>query len=412
MAGTKITVPAGKGARFDAYLSIPERGSGPGLLLLYEMSGIGGSVRLLADTYAEEGYVVLAPDVFRRLRHGAEASEMVTAGAGSDESFDFTQTLHDTADALAALRGEPACNGKIGLLGFGIGGTLAYLAASQLLFDAAVVYCDIGIEKHLEQPSLVQCPLMVHLAGRDSEMPETARQAVRAAFSTSDSMEMYVYPVERGFYDRERRGYDAYSASTAYSRTIGMFRRTIGPRYDLDALWEEHTRYEFETRDVDATMRTMVAEPYVNHVPTMTGGRGGRELRRFYAEHFISRLPKDTRIVPISRTVGANRLVDELLLCFTHDVEIDFLLPGVKPTGRYVEIPTVAIVQFRGDKLYKENIYWDQATALIQIGLIESRGLPATGIETAHKVRDESLPANTMISQSNKSGDDDQRHNP
>jgi carboxymethylenebutenolidase len=141
----------------------------------------------------------------------------------------------------------------------------------------------------------------------------------------------------------------------------------------------------------------MVAEPYVNHVPTMTGGSGGRELRRFYAEHFISRLPKDTRIVPISRTVGANRLVDELLLCFTHDVEIDFLLPGVKPTGRYVEIPTVAIVQFRGDRLYKENIYWDQATALIQIGLLEPQGLPAAGIETANKVRDESLPANTMI---------------
>ncbi|HKV55917.1 MAG TPA: hypothetical protein VJN94_14895, partial [Candidatus Binataceae bacterium] len=111
----------------------------------------------------------------------------------------------------------------------------------------------------------------------------------------------------------------------------------------------------------------------------------------------IPRLPPDTTIVTISRTVGADRLVEELLLCFTHDTEIDFLLPGVKPTGKYVEIPTVAIVQFRGDKLYNEHIYWDQASALVQVGALEPGKLPIAGIETARKVRDESLPANSMM---------------
>jgi carboxymethylenebutenolidase len=130
----------------------------------------------------------------------------------------------------------------------------------------------------------------------------------------------------------------------------------------------------------------------------MTGGYGQRELHRFYAHHFIPRLPKDTKVIPISRTVGADRLVDELLFCFTHDTEIDFMLPGVPPTGKYVEIPLIAVVQFRGDKLYNEHIYWDQATALVQLGLLDPKGLPVAGIETARKIRDQSLPANTLMS--------------
>ncbi len=119
-------------------------------------------------------------------------------------------------------------------------------------------------------------------------------------------------------------------------------------------------------------MKTMVAEPYVNHIPMMTGGVGHRDLARFYANHFIPKCPKDTKLVPISRTIGADRLVDEMLFCFTHDVEIDWMLPGVAPTGKYVEIPLVAIVNFRGDKLYHEHIYWDQASVLVQIGLLDA----------------------------------------
>jgi carboxymethylenebutenolidase len=129
----------------------------------------------------------------------------------------------------------------------------------------------------------------------------------------------------------------------------------------------------------------------------MTGGVGQRELARFYVNHFIPKLPADTRLVPISRTVGADRVVDEMLFCFTHDVEIDFMLPGVPPTGRYVEVPTVAIVNFRGDKLYHEHIYWDQASVLVQIGLIDPKGLPVAGIETAKKLRDETEPSNTLM---------------
>ena len=115
------------------------------------------------------------------------------------------------------------------------------------------------------------------------------------------------------------------------------------------ALWEQHTRYEFATRDVAATM---VAEPYVNHIPVMTGRVGGDELARFYAHHFIPKCPADFKLTPISRRVGADRLVDEMLVSFTHDVEIDWMLPGLPPTGKYVEVPTVAIVNSRGEHIY------------------------------------------------------------
>jgi carboxymethylenebutenolidase len=183
----------------------------------------------------------------------------------------------------------------------------------------------------------------------------------------------------------------------AHSRSLTLFKQAIGPSYDLSALWEEHTRLEFGARDAAATMRTMVAQPYVNHIPTMTGGVGHDDLLRFYRDFFIPRTPADTRLVPISRTIGTDRIVDEMLFCFTHDIEIDWMLPGVAPTGRRVEIPLVAIVRFRGDKLYNEHIYWDQASVLVQIGLLDPSLLPVAGVETAHKLLDESLPSNRLI---------------
>jgi carboxymethylenebutenolidase len=167
--------------------------------------------------------------------------------------------------------------------------------------------------------------------------------------------------------------------------------------HDLAALWEAHCRYEFETRDVDATMATMVPQPYVNHIPTMTGGVGYDQLKRFYKYHFVRANPPDTALTPISRTVGKDQLVDEMVLSFTHTTEIDWMLPGIPPTGRKVEVPLVAIIRFQDGKLVHEHIYWDQASVLVQIGLLDPKGLPVTGAETARKVTDNSLPSNTLM---------------
>jgi carboxymethylenebutenolidase len=167
--------------------------------------------------------------------------------------------------------------------------------------------------------------------------------------------------------------------------------------HDLVALWEAHCSYEFETRDVDATMATMVAEPYVNHIPTMTGGVGHDALKHFYTNHFIGANPPDFAMIPVSRTVGIDRIVDEFVLRFTHTTQIDWMLPGVAATGRPVEVPMVAIVQFQGDKLVHEHIYWDQASVLVQIGLLDASGLPIAGVEQARKVVDKTLPSNTLM---------------
>jgi carboxymethylenebutenolidase len=157
---------------------------------------------------------------------------------------------------------------------------------------------------------------------------------------------------------------------------------------DLARLWEEHTNHEFVTRDTESTLNTMVDDAYVNHVPVLTGGFGKTALRDFYSRRFIPSMPPDTTLTPVSRTVGGSQLVDEMIFSFTHTQEMPWMLPGVAPTYRHVEVPLVAIVQFREGKLAHEHIYWDQASVLKQIGLLTDPALPVFGVETARKVAD------------------------
>lgn len=166
---------------------------------------------------------------------------------------------------------------------------------------------------------------------------------------------------------------------------------------DLEALWAEHVKYEFETSNTEDTLATMVEDAYVNHIPVMTGGVGKAELREFYAKHFIPQIPPDTEMVPLSRTVGADRLVDEMVFKFTHTIPMDWMLPGIAPTGRRVEVALVAIVHFRDGKLAYEHIYWDQASVLVQIGLLNPDGLPVAGVEAARKALQPTLPSNTLM---------------
>ena len=161
---------------------------------------------------------------------------------------------------------------------------------------------------------------------------------------------------------------------------------------EMIARWDEHIGYEFSTRDVSSTIATMVEDAYVNHVPVMTGGYGHEALRRFYREDFIALMPADTSIQLVSRTLGQDQLVDEIIFSFTHSEEMPWMLPGVPPTHRPVVIPLVVVVGFREEKLAHERIYWDQASVLKQIGLITDPSLPVFGAETAHKLLDPSMP--------------------
>jgi len=161
--------------------------------------------------------------------------------------------------------------------------------------------------------------------------------------------------------------------------------------------WEEHVRCEFATHNSEDTLATMVEDAYVNHIPVMTGGSGRGELREFYSKRFIPQMPPDTEMTLISRTIGNDQLVDEMVFKFTHTMRMDWMLPGVPPTGRRVEVPLVAIVHFRDGKVAHEHIYWDQASVLVQLGLIEASILPVAGVETARKALDPSRPSNALM---------------
>jgi carboxymethylenebutenolidase len=150
-------------------------------------------------------------------------------------------------------------------------------------------------------------------------------------------------------------------------------------RPDLAAVFDAHVAAEFQTRDLNATMATMTETPHLTHVPVMTGGQGREEVRHFYGSYFIGRWPADLTITPVLRTVGADCVVDEVVLAFTHDIEMPAILPGVAPTGRRVEAAFCVLVGFENGKVSHEHIYWDQTSILVQIGLLDPGVLPGRG---------------------------------
>ncbi|MGH3563119.1 MAG: ester cyclase [Mycobacterium sp.] len=166
---------------------------------------------------------------------------------------------------------------------------------------------------------------------------------------------------------------------------------------DLSAIFDEHVGYEFVAKDVAATMATMTGDAFVNHVPTMMGGVGIDALTDFYAKYFIGHWPNDTAIIPVCRTVGTDRVVDEMIMSFTHDIPMPAFLPNVAPTGRAVLLPVVVVMGIDDGKVAYERIYWDQASLLAQIGLLDEDLLPVTGAVQARKILDKDLPANTLL---------------
>jgi carboxymethylenebutenolidase len=356
LAVTRVVDVSGSQAR----LAVPASGSGPGLVLF------GGRPEL-AGLYAEEGYVTLA----------------VPPGAGG---------------ATSVLKAQTEVAGKIAAIGFGGGGRAALDAALSAEVACASIYYAPGVGGLHDKAGRNGVPVMFHFADNDAE----AFDRLRARFP---EVEAFFYRGIAPGFAEPGAAFDKSADSLAYTRSLELLRRTLGPRFDLDKIWDRHTELEFAARAAEETMTTMVAEPNVNHVPVMTGGTGAAELLRFYKHHFIPTTPKDASLVPISRTIGADRAVDEMLFCFTHDIEIDWMLPGIAPTGKYVQIPLVAIVQFRGDKLVSEHIYWDQASVLVQIGLLDPKLYPAAGVETAKKAFDENLPSNTLMARWRESED-------
>lgn len=380
------TVPSFDGLEFGAYLALPPGGRGPGLIVLQEIFGVNANMRSVCDWFAARGFVALCPDLFWRMEPNLqlEPQRDFERALALLNHLDEPKAIDDAAAAMAHLRSHPACTGRVGAVGYCLGGRLAYLLAARHKPDAAVGYYGVMIEKALNEASSIACPLMLHIAGLDKYCPPPAREQIIAALPDAA---IYVYPnSDHAFARKAGMHYDPAAAELADLRTIEFFLRTLLiQQRSLEAIWTEHIEHEFSTRSTEATLATMVEDAYVNHIPVLTGGVGKAQLREFYSQHFIPQMPPDTTLTPISRTIGDDQIVDEMIFRFTHTIAMDWMLPGVAPTGKRVEVPLVAIVRLRGDKLAHEHIYWDQACVLVQLGLLDPAHLPVAGVESARK---------------------------
>jgi carboxymethylenebutenolidase len=406
------TIQSFDGKEFAAYLALPKAQPAPGIVLLQEIFGVNEVMRDIADWYAERGFAVICPDLFWRQEPGIQLTDKTQAEWGRAfelyKGLDEAQAIEDAKAALSFLRQHPACTGKVGAVGFCLGGKLAYLMATRSDADASVGYYGVGIENALDEEANIKHPLTLHIAEKDQFCSSEAQAKIHAALKNNSLITIYDYKgQDHAFARLGGAHFDAAAAELANLRSIEFFvrhligaNRTLSP-LALSELWDEHVKYEFATRDTEETLATMVEDAYVNHVPVLTGGVGRDELREFYSKRFIPQMPADTAMTPVSRTIGTDRVVDEMVFEFTHSIEMDWMLPNVAPTNKHVKVPLIVVVHFREGKLAHEHIYWDQASVLAQIGLLDAKNLPVAGVESAEKVLDPTLPANRLMERAN-----------
>ena len=400
-----ITIKAFDGGEFDGYLALPASGYGPGIVVLQEIFGINSFMRSVADWYAAHGFVALCPDLFWRMERGVVLTEDDRPKAFQlYQDLDEAKAVEDSAAALELLRKHPACSGRVGAVGFCLGGNLAYLLSVRFKPDCAVGYYGVSIEKSLDEAKNLNNPLLLHIAGADQFCPPEAQAQIHAALDANPLVTIHDYPgLGHAFGRTGGEHYDAGGAELAKLRSLEFFVSHLAgagiasAQQSLSERWDEHVKYEFATRNTEDTLETMVVDSYVNHVPVMTGGVGHEELREFYSKRFIPLMPPDTAMTPVSRTIGVDRVVDEMVFEFTHTSKMDWMLPGVEPTGKHVKVALVVIVHFRDGKLAHEHIYWDQASVLAQLGLIDQKQLPVCGRESAEKVLNPRLASNELM---------------
>ncbi|KAK2593431.1 hypothetical protein QQS21_008882 [Conoideocrella luteorostrata] len=366
---------------------LSRRGEGPGIILLTadypDQLTITNGVPSPILKWAEEGYVV------------TEIPSSALKKAADQALYEAIEVIKQCDKCTSSS--------KVGLVAYDSESwNLAAPVLSQLPeIVGAAVYAAASDRNTLASTST---SALYHFSGCGGQSSEPARR--------SDALTEYFYPAAKSkFAIPFQQDFNYNAESLSHTRNLKFLKPLMGgPYFDLESIWDEHTYYEFADRSVEHTMSTMVAEPYVNHVPTLTGGVGRERLTKFYRDNFIFSNSDDTELELISRTVGVDRVIDEFIFKMTHDQQVDWLLPGVPPTGLKLALPFTAVVNIRGDRLYHEHISWDQGTALRQLGLLpeylpfphalpggsgpSSQGkrfeykVPVLGIETADKMRD------------------------
>ncbi|KAI9753722.1 MAG: hypothetical protein M1835_000969 [Candelina submexicana] len=311
-----------------------------------------------------------------------------------DEGFDVSYLLFK-GDAksyertIQRLADDLELGEKYAIVAYGLAASHALYIAQKPLpkLSTLIAYYPTKLPaSSASSPFPPSLAVQVHLAGTQPFAPKYSS---------------YNYPhAEPGFAEHDDENFDGVDAGLAWTRALGLVRKGFGidMKEELESAWQEHLALEFQSKDASATMATMTSSPSVTHVPTLTGGITYADLHRFYADFFIPSNPLSFRTRLLSRTVGVDRIVDELLVKFRHTQEMDWILPGVETTDKEVEVVLVCVVGIRGGKLVKERIYWDQASVLVQVGLLDKGNLPVVGSEGARAVVDEeSVEFNGLI---------------
>ncbi|KAF1840468.1 NTF2-like protein [Cucurbitaria berberidis CBS 394.84] len=400
---------------------LSRRGRGPGLILVLDHYALIQKSEKHLDPpplqkWAEEGFCVAQLLVPGKVEDGGE--------------FPLQKAL----DVLKSCEGCEFSNG-VGLISY-ISRVPYYVEEAAFLSPDIKALVSYGGRKFttLNESAIATPPQLIHTAGTDLPRRESCSIVpdASAQLPPSGTIKSYRYvdaKKDSNWTLPSDEEYHKQSAGIAHTRSLTFLKPLLdGPFFDLEAVWEEHCKYEFVERDVEKTMATMVDEPYVNHIPTMTGGVGKERLTAFYTHHFIFSNPPDTSLSLVSRTVGIDRVIDEFVFSLTHTTLVPWLLPGIPPTGKKLELPFTSIVAMRGDRLCHEHISWDQATALQQLGLLpeyvrfpyEIEGtaapqgkkfevpLPAAGVETSRKLVDEgSEESNRLLDKGWRVVDDD-----
>jgi carboxymethylenebutenolidase len=384
---TRTLAPKGSSTTIDidgrsvpAFRALHHSGSGPGLLLISDQPELDNGIKARAELFGEEGYSILA----------------LASGL----------SIEGIAAATDVLRSWLETDGEIACIGHGPGGVLACQSAKAAGFKAVIAFDALGLADETSLVAELPCPYVLQFGIKESPETGQAANTLARAMNRKDGSRVFAWEeAGPGFSVPNRQTFHQLADSLAHTRTLELIRRILGPYYDFVALFAEHTYHEFTTRDVDTTMATMIDEPYVNHVPTLAGGVGHDMLKRFYKYHFVDQNGGGRDRTRISYTMGPDRVVLETYTRFRHDSVIDRYFPGIEPTGKEVEIVTVIVVKFRGDKVCHEHLYWDQGSALKQIGVLDAGNLPLTGPEGARKVLDETLPSNIFMQEAWKTSE-------
>ncbi|KAJ5059409.1 hypothetical protein J3E74DRAFT_48604 [Bipolaris maydis] len=337
---------------------LSRRGRGPGLVLVLDhYAEIGPSEKYLdpppLQKWAEEGFAVV---------------QLLVPGNEAEDGGEFP--LQKALDALKSCDGCEFDKG-VGLISY-ISRIPYYVEEAACQNPAIKALISYGGRKFVSLSSTNQPPQLIHTSG--PPLAHRRQSSSESVGISPSSVKTYRYEdaeKESGWILPSDPKYHKRNAGIAHTRSLTFLKPLLGgPYFDLEAVWEEHTKYEFGERDVEKTMATMVDQPYVNHIPTMTGGIGKTNLTSFYTHHFIFSNPPDTSLSLVSRTVGIDRVIDEFIFTLTHTSTVPWLLPGIPPTGKRLAIPFTSVVALRGDSLCHEHISWDHASLLKQCGLL------------------------------------------